>query len=265
MDSSLGLDPTGLDSSRSPIEPPAKLEPIAAQVPGCTYLSHTLAGYPAQLPQAEAHYWDESTQPRLAQAIHFLDIAASQIIYPMKWEVREVMWLAAMRSRAVGNADAADHLEHFLDNSGADLWRGDVDRLLAELPVLQDHVQNTLKSSANSLIQQDGQVDSNCQVFSQITPWILVGLDWRTPVNIHPHVDNDLSPFGSGFRYLYGGKDYPYRAELDWYLAMSPFYYAIDEHAILNTTTQLAEVCYRVYIYFPYRWIVDDSTDWWTP
>ena len=69
-----------------------------------------------------------------------------------------------------------------------------------------------------------------------------------------PNIHIDARPFSPTFHLLYADKDYPHRDELDVWMGMDPTWYAIGESVIVNAETQQAEVCYRVFIYFPYRW-----------
>ena len=69
-----------------------------------------------------------------------------------------------------------------------------------------------------------------------------------------PNVDIDTTPFSSTFHLLYMDADYPHRAELDVWMAMDPIWYALGESVVVNTHSQQAEMCYQVFIYFPYHW-----------
>lgn len=224
-------------------------------VAGCEDVQHVLPAYPRPYPDYDAPFLDEDTLPTAAMISRIAEQVSPFAAHVLKHTIRESLRLAARRSRQAGNDLAADNLEHFLDNSGETVTDFNVEGLLRDLPVLHELVRQTLNSSVGSLVEQRLAEPSSepCRQFSVATsPWIVTGIG-GTP-SIMPNVDIDTAPFSSTFHLLYSDADYPHRAELDVWMAMDPIWYAIGESVVVNTTSQQAEICYQVFIYFPYHW-----------
>jgi len=232
-------------------------------VAGCEDFEHQIPAYPRLYPEYNPGFLDEDTLPTQARISRIADYVFPPVSQALKYSLRESLRLAARRSRQAGNDLAADNLEHFLDNSGETVTDFNVEGLLRDLPVLNDLVRQTLNSSVSSLVERQLAESSSepCRQFSTVTsPWIMTGLGGSP--SIMPNIHIDTTPFSSTFHLLYMDANYPHRDELDVWMAMDPIWYAIGESVIANTEDGQAEVCYQVFIYFPYHWFdatfVDD-------
>ena len=224
-------------------------------VAGCEDLQHHIPAFPTRYPEYNPGFLDEDTLPTHAMISQIADYVIPPVSQALKYSLRESLRLAARRSRQAGNDLAADNLEHFLDNSGETVTDFNVEGLLHDLPVLNDLVRQTLNSSVSTLVAQHLADSSSapCRQFSTVTlPWIRAGLGGSS--SIMPNIHIDTTPFSPTFHLLYMDADYPYRDELDVWMAMEPIWYAIGESVIANTAHGQAEVCYQVFIYFPYHW-----------
>ena len=224
-------------------------------VVGCEDLQHQLPAFPGQFPEYNPGFLDENTLPTHARISQIADYVIPPVSQALKYSFRESLRLAARRSRQAGNDLAADNLEHFLNNSGETITDFNVEGLLRDLPVLNDLVRQTLNTSIGSLVEQQLAESSSqpCHQFSTVTsPWIRAGLGGSQ--SIMPNIHIDTTPFSPTFHLLYMDADYPYRDELDVWMAMEPIWYAIGESVIANTESGQAETCYQVFIYFPYHW-----------
>jgi len=229
-------------------------------VTGCEAQQHQLPAYPNTAPDYDPGpmFLDEATLPTQARIARIADYVLPPVSQAFKYSLRESLRLAARRSRRIGSDLAADNLEHFLNNSGEPITDFNVEGLLRDLPVLNDLVTQTLEESVHARIAQQQAAPSSapCRQFSNVTlPWTMTRLGGDP--NIMPNLHNigDIStPFSSTFHLLYRDANYPHRDELDVWMAMEPIWFAVGESVIANTETGEAEVCYQVFIYFPYRW-----------
>ncbi|MEM6281354.1 MAG: hypothetical protein AAF787_04100 [Chloroflexota bacterium] len=244
-------------------------------VADCEAVQHQFPAYPAEnYPDYNPPFLDEETLPTHARASRVADYVLPPLSQAVKYSIRESLRLAARRSRAIGSDLAADNLEHFLNNSGETMTDFNVEGLLTDLPALNDYVTQTLNTSVSSLVEQELADPSPepCRQFSSVTsPWIVGRLNGDPNIMPNLHDIGAIStPFSSTFHLLYREGDYAHRDELDVWMAMEPIWFSTGESVIANTETGQAEVCYRVFIYFPYRWydagFVDDvigHTDAW--
>ncbi len=224
-------------------------------VAGCEDLQHQLPDYPGHHPEYNPGFLDEDTLPTQARISRIADYVIPPVSQALKYSFRESLRLVARRSRQVGNDLAADNLEHFLDNSGETVTDFSVEGLLRDLPVLNDLVRQTLNSSVHSLVTQQlaDSLSEPCHQFSTVTsPWIMAG-QGISP-SIMPNIQLITDPFSPTFQLLYMDAKYPHRDELDVWMAMDPIWYALGESVIANIETGQTEICYQVFIYFPYHW-----------
>ena len=243
-------------------------------VAGCEDVPHQFPAYPGDFPDYDPGFLDEETLPRQARISRIANYILPPVPQALKYSLRESLRLAARRSRQIGSDLAADNLEHFLNNSGETMTDFNVEGLLTDLPVLNDLVTQTLNSSVQTLVEQqlDESASGPCQQFSTVTsPWTIARLGGNPSIMPNLHDIGAIStPFSPTFHLLYRDADYPHRDELDVWMAMEPIWFAIGESVIANTESDQAEVCYQVFIYFPYHWydagFVDDViglTDAW--
>ena len=254
----LVLSLTGVIDIQSPPGPRVTYDHLASRssvVVGCEDVPHQMAAYPRPYPEYFPGWLDEDHYPTEATLMHLSEIAFPHATQMVKVSIRESLRLAARRSRAVGSDLAADNLEHFLNNSGDTVTDFNVEGLLRDLPVLRELVRQTLNSSTTALVQQQLTQPSSerChQITSRSSPWIVTGLGGNP--STMPNIHIDARPFSPTFDLLYAHPDYEFRDELDVWMGMDPIWYAVGQSVIVNTETQGAEVCYQVFIYFPYRW-----------
>lgn len=229
-------------------------------VAGCEDLQHQIPTYPSAYPAYDPghNFLDESTLPTQARIARIADYVLPPVSQALKYSLRESLRLTARRSRQIGSDLAADNLEHFLNNSGEDMTDFNVEGLLTDLPVLNDFVTQTVNSSVRSRVEQHLAEASpeRCRQFSTTAASWTIGRLGGDP-DIMPNLYNIgtiSTPFSSTFHLLYRDADYVHRDELDVWMAMEPIWFSVGESVIANTESERAEVCYRVFIYFPYRW-----------
>jgi|GEM_PF-6448154 len=221
----------------------------------CEDTPHQLPPYPTTIPDYPQNYINEDRVPAIGSLLQTMLDGVPPIRFMTHFLIYEPLYLAAQRSRAVGNDHAADNLEHFLKNHGHDITNYDVDTLLQELPDFHQETIRILNSSIGSLVDQRFAPTSPtpCQQFNNTTHWLGVGYRSQ-PIDLFPHIDNTLSIGSEGFYRLYAEPNYADRDEFDIYLAMNPIYYSLGQSVTVDSDTQHAEVCYRVFLYFPYVW-----------
>ncbi|MEL6149621.1 MAG: hypothetical protein AAFU54_11335 [Chloroflexota bacterium] len=253
----------GLIAITSPPGPPPVNDYHAQRqtiVVGCEDITHQLPAYPGTYPDYNPghNFLDEETLPAQARVARVADYVLPPLSQAFKYSMRESLRLAARRSRAIGSDLAADNLEHFLNNSGETMTDFNVEGLLTDLPALNDYVTQTLNTSVSALAEQQLAEPSpgSCRQFSSTdTPWVIGRLNGDPNIMPNLHDIGAIStPFSSTFHLLYREGDYAHRDELDVWMAMEPIWFSTGESVIANTETGQAEVCYRVFIYFPYRW-----------
>jgi hypothetical protein len=254
----LVLSAAGVIEINSPPGPPVVNEHQAGRqsiVVGCDDVLHQMPAYPRPYPEYFPGWLDEDRFPTEARISRIADFVFPPVTQTIKYTIRESLRLAARRSRAVGSDLSADNLEHFLNNSGETVTDFNVEGLLRDLPVLHELVRQTLNSSTSSLVQQQLAEPSStpCRQFSsEPSPWIVTGLGGNP--SIMPNIHIDARPGSPTFDLLYAHPDYEFRDELDVWMGMDPIWYALGQSVIVNMDTQQAELCYQVFIYFPYRW-----------
>lgn len=221
---------------------------------GCEDVEHQFPTYPRPYPEYNVVFMDEIYFAREARISKYADYIFPVMSPSVKYSIRESLRLAARRSRQANNDLAADQLEHMLDNTGQTLTDFNVEGLLHDLPVLHELVRQTLQQSVGELVAQEVSLTSTegCHQVSATSSWIVAGIG-GTP-SIMPNIHIDTTPFSPTFHLLYEDANYPYRDELDVWMAMDPVWYAIGQSLIVNTVSTQAEVCYQVFIYFPYHW-----------